>query len=446
MKIFLTLFNKQKVLFWASLVLILFYVGIRTINTLPVIHEMRRAYDTPQYREIARHAIWEKEFLAGDKPFITPLVFKLVNQDNFATGSVFLTVSIFSWIFLAVQVSKSLYNGPIKFAGLSFILMFSLIQNIVGWDAFLISESPTLSLFALFIAFWLSVVRDWKTGNVIGLLFITFLWVFTKDSNAYIVLMIAALVGALAIAIKEYRHYLIISSSFILFFILSLSSSNISQRWIAPFDHVLTMRIQKSNEDVQFFQDCGMPYSSEIFDMGGDISKNEEWALRDEFQAWMLDSGKSCYFGWLLANLGRSLQEPLADLEEMMGFKRKYATNFQPVLPYTLENILYPYQSALILVFLAFSGIGLALRPIVWQHNPTWFIPITLILLFLPHAVLIWHGDAIEIDRHALQAGIQFFLGFWLSLLFAVDFSAMKLIELWGNSEATEQEKMFIDD
>jgi hypothetical protein len=57
-----------------------------------------------------------------------------------------------------------------------------------------------------------------------------------------------------------------------------------------------------------------------------------------------------------------------------------------------------------------------------WRSSPLWAVPLTMILLVYPHAFLVWHGDAMELGRHAVQAGIQFHLGLWLLGLLALDY------------------------
>lgn len=46
---------------------------------------------------------------------------------------------------------------------------------------------------------------------------------------------------------------------------------------------------------------------------------------------------------------------------------------------------------------------------------------LTLLFLVYPVAVLTWHSDAMEVQRHAAQLAVQFQLGLWLLLLFAID-------------------------
>ena len=55
------------------------------------------------------------------------------------------------------------------------------------------------------------------------------------------------------------------------------------------------------------------------------------------------------------------------------------------------------------------------------QRNATWIIPIALILSAHFHAILVFHGDTLELARHAVQAVVQWIVGFYMLLLFAID-------------------------
>jgi hypothetical protein len=61
------------------------------------------------------------------------------------------------------------------------------------WDVAMLSDSISLSLMALFIASWLWLLEDWRWLKVALMLAVAFLWTFSRDTNAWVVLMLAAL-------------------------------------------------------------------------------------------------------------------------------------------------------------------------------------------------------------------------------------------------------------
>jgi hypothetical protein len=49
-----------------------------------------------------------------------------------------------------------------------------------------------------------------------------------------------------------------------------------------------------------------------------------------------------------------------------------------------------------------------------WKVNKAWVVFIGLCLLIYPHLFIVWHGDVLGMDRHALTVSLQFVLSFWL--------------------------------
>jgi hypothetical protein len=279
-----TLLNQGWV-FWVGLLILGAYAVFRIGSTLPVLQEMRVDWDTHQYVEISKHRVWERGFWAGIKPFSTPLVFKLADQDRTTVGVYFLLISTLSWGFFAVQVARSMKHPLAKVGGLSFILVFSLIRQISGWDGFLISESLSFSLLVLFLGMWLETLHGWTWGKTGLLLAVAFFWVFARDTNAYVALMIGLLLAVFALSDHQHRRYLWIAGGLIVFFGLSSATANLGQRWVLPFQHVLTHRIWRSNQDTAYFKACGMPVSEEMTEMAGELWLDEDWALYGDLRA-----------------------------------------------------------------------------------------------------------------------------------------------------------------
>jgi hypothetical protein len=91
-----------------------------------------------------------------------------------------------------------------------------------------------------------------------------------------------------------------------------------------------------------------------------------------------------------------------------------YPQRYEPLLPWYAELILYP-QNVLLWLW---AGTTLAALVAVWKRawraNTAWVVFIGLSLLVYPHLVLVWHGDVVGTDRHALTASIQLILCLWL--------------------------------
>jgi hypothetical protein len=64
-----------------------------------------------------------------------------------------------------------------------------------------------------------------------------------------------------------------------------------------------------------------------------------------------------------------------------------------------------------------------------WRSSPAFWLVLGFLALFFPHFYLVWHGDAAEVGRHAVQASVQLRLALWLLILLALD----KIVERIGN-------------
>ena len=118
------------------------------------------------------------------------------------------------------------------------ILALSLDHHIAGWDMVLLTESLSISLMALFLVIWLWLLRSWSWGKVGILSFVAFLWAFTRDTNGWILLMLAGLILLGVLFFDARKRYLSVTFVFAVIFALSNFSANKGDRWVFPFHSV----------------------------------------------------------------------------------------------------------------------------------------------------------------------------------------------------------------
>ena len=61
-----------------------------------------------------------------------------------------------------------------------------------------------------------------------------------------------------------------------------------------------------------------------------------------------------------------------------------------------------------------------------YEKKLIWVLPLALILLTYPQALLVWNADANDMARHALYHNILLRLGVWILTLFVLDFALEK--------------------
>lgn len=416
------------------------YATVRILNLSQAVQKVKSATDTPSYMRISREPIFGGQFLTEARPLLFPLVIKAFggNEEKIAWAQgVF---SIFSWSILALSVAYSFHLPFLQLIAFGWVLLLSLYRYVIGWDSVLLTESLSLSLLALFVAGWLWLIRGWQWGKVLFLLLVALLWTLSRDTNAWVVLMISAILLFLVGIRFIDKKYLVLSVFFLGIFYLSNLTAELGQRWVFPFQNVLAQRILPQPRAINYFANCGMPVSPRLMDLSGESALGEDRAFYQDpaladYRSWLYRSGKSCYMKWLLSDPLESIRGPAAQFETLITLQEispvLFSKKFSPVLPGKFESLLYPrWQTGMTLAIASLFAL-LAVFTNAWKQNKVWWVAIVSILLVFPHYFIIWHGDVMGIYRHVLMVSIQFYLGLWLFVLLVLD---------WVLSPKTAQE------
>ncbi len=411
------------------------YAGARVFNLSQAVQRVKATADTTSYVRISQESVFESSFLAGSRPWIFPLLLKLMRNNAETVVWVQGILSIVSWSALAAAVAYSLHAPFLKFAAFSLILLFSLYRYILGWDSVLLTESLSLSLMALFVAGWLWLIGQWHWGKAALVLVVALLWTVVRDTNAWVILMVALFL-LLLIALRAIdRRYLVLSLAFLGMFLLSNLSADLGDRWVFPFQNILGRRILPNAQALDFFAACGMPVSPELVQLAGGFANSSERAFYEdpaleEYRSWLHESGKGCYVKWLLSDPLASIKAPLDEFNVLIGMQNiqpfLFSRKFSPILPDLLESILFPRQGLLIALALVLAAVLVAILRQAWKQNKTWWLVIGMNTMILPHYFITWHGDVMGIYRHVMSASVQFYLGSWLLILLVLD-SALSL-------------------
>lgn len=405
--------------------------GLRVLNLSSV--EVREFPDTKGYTNKASLPLFSccrfgplGWWMLGRSPTV-PLFYKLAGNVPHSIAILQVSLSILSWGFLAMLVSRALQTDWLKLAVFLIILLFSLSDDIMIWDGFLLSDSISLSLMALLVGSWLWLLEKWDWRKAALMLIVAFLWAFSRDTNAWVIFILACLLITVG-SLSRSRHYLFIAAVFVMFFTANEISQNYSRRWVTAFINVVARRILPNPEWTAYFAQRGMPVTPALMSLSGQLAWSQDWifykdpALK-EFRDWVYRSGKSSYTRFLLAQPAITIQEPLRNIEGLVAPKLSYygSPGFSPILTGALAEVIYFKKWALLWVWASGIIVGSAFVIAIQENKLRWLVPLTLVILAYPHAAVAWHGDPMDIGRHALQAGVHFRLGLWMLLLFAGD-------------------------
>lgn len=415
--------------------------------------------DTITYVQTAQEPFTSISFWFSDRTFTLPVLYKItgMTSSNYTdipamrkTADYQTWFSAFSWVILGIAVVSSLrkkWLGPPVFAA---ILFFSLGLEISLWDRLLYSESLSFSLFAVLTAFWIGLgeltgkerTKVWMYLYLLAMILVTIFYSFTRDSNLYLAVS-AALVFGLAVVLKRVpthsrKYYLIYGVIVLGLFIYQNMTVSLGDRWQVHVYDNLVRRVISDEEALKYFQEAGLPTSQKLMDLGGmGVAEYQGLLMHSElpeYQAvreWVNQAGQSTYLRYMLSHPEASLLTPLRRFGMLInGSNLEYRYAIFPgqpipeVIALNDQKIYFrsPISLILLLIPLAF-GIGA-----YWlskeKVHPAWLV-LTVVIASIPLlAFIIWNGNPLEIERHAIQIGIQFRLAGWLALFLLADWLA----------------------
>ena len=97
------------------------------------------------------------------------------------------------------------------------------------------------------------------------------------------------------------------------------------------------------------------------------------------------------------------------------------AANARRELPDPLDRILYPRGAQDVWFWLVVVGLGAVAAWRLLGARRTWLVPTVALLLQLPHAVVVYQGDTLEIPRHGILVAVMTRLSILLLALLVID-------------------------
>lgn len=419
----------KKIFRWhlITTVILIVYCGIRINSLASVLPRVKETDDTPSYVKASRYLPWSVD--AQIRAPTYPILIAISGGDLRTVAAVQTAISILAWGWLAYAVSRNFRTRIFGILSLITILVFSLDKHIIGWDTVIQTESLSISLLCLLVGLWIIPphVHGWM--RLLAITIVGFLWVFTRDTNAYL-LLAAGLIVLLAVFLRRLpQRYVALSIGFGITFIFSYLSFTIGARWIYPFQNMLAKRVLNNSQSIEFFTSCGMPESPALLNFSNarntvvNNALNNDPAFSD-YRVWRDQNGRRCFTSWLLAAPLQTLLEPISNFNAVIDFPeidRFFQNKFSAVLPVQLSRIIYPETIALAIGLLAvlLQILGLVLNKS--ESKFIWLFLLTFIILLYPHMFIIFHGDTNDVSRHAITAAVQLFLGFWFTAVFLAE-------------------------
>jgi hypothetical protein len=351
-------------------------------------------------------------------------------------------ISMLSWLALAVVVARHLIIPLLKILGVLVITLFALSPQLSDWDRVLLSESLSFSLFALLLALTIEMsIRIARSTHPLSLqtrilgglwLLVLVFWVFTRDSNAYL-LPITLVMLVLPMVLPKLRLQIPTRSLTLLILILGIlfaihnATLNQSDRWVNPLLNNLIRNVLPDESRVAFFESRGMPVTDGILAL--QTSRGNELGFYEfpDFIEWVYQHGPSTYTLFLLSQPGWTLSTFAGNVDYL------FSENTQPYFHTpsssgllwisAIGDILHPMAGSTLLVAVLLTLAYLTTA--VSQRDPkslalswtfVWMLLTALALFFVS-----FHGDALAWIRHTLVAVLPLRLSLWLLSIFLAD-------------------------
>jgi hypothetical protein len=407
--------------------------------------------DTSTYVQTAEQPLTSSSFWIGERSFTLPLVYKIlhINSKNFTQANRLRAVdafqtwlSIFSWTALALALALSLRRPWLSGLAFGLVLFFSLNLEVSIWDSLLLSESVSFSLFALLLAGWIGMgllPRKWQAGilswvYLAGVMVVTVLYSFTRDTNLYFVaagagvLLLVALLTRPSFAIPRKIVYTYAAFALALF-IFQTTTVQAGNRWeIHIYDH-LALRILPNPQVRQYYVDAGLPVTPDLMAITNMLGYQYHDYLDFDprmapVRAWIQARGRSTFLNYMLSHPSQTFLDPVRQVSSLVNGSNleyrypRYVMQPVPAPIMQLNDQFYPHQPVILWGIGALILIGLFLD---WlnpeTHQPIWWVLAAIALSVYPLMLIVWNGNPLEIERHAAQIGIQYRLGGLIAVL-----------------------------
>lgn len=394
--------------------------------------------DTQSYFTLSSFSLFSKDFWFGPRAPFVPLIYKALAQDPSRIVFCQTVLSIVAWSLLAVLVFSLSQTTLAGILAMLLIFFYSLTDNIVLWNHVLLSESLNLSIVVAMISVWILYLRRQTIFTTFLVISIGFAFVFVRDTNAYVAIGIAGMLIVFEIFRRVvsqrpvHKSFLLVAILYCLLFAASTFSQDMGKRWVFPFYNVLSQRILPYPHRLAFFRAHGMPVNEVLLGLSGKWASSDDWRfIKDQglsqFRSWTEKRGKQVYMLFLVSHPIYLMEAPMNDLGQMITmniikFKVFTPTEFTSSLPGILwQYLVGVWGSPIILFVCGFVFGAVFVSPHYHRHSYIYTVALANLFLVIPHYLVAYHGDAMEIYRHSLTSVVQFHLSCILGFITILD-------------------------
>ena len=364
--------------------------------------------------------------LAGPRPPLTALVYWTFDQNRTAIIIAQALIATVAWTVATVALISLIRTTGARVALLAAMVVTSLSAPFLIWDATLLSESLSLSLALLVLAAAIRAVQQPSGWRIVALVTVVGLSMFSRDTNAVIFAAAALIVALFSLARRLDRRWLAASLAVIAMYGVVVAEQTAGHRSRSIVADEVLLRVLPSPSMLAYYEAHGMPVTPALIAYRGSSSRYMQYVAYDpaldSFREWCNSHGISTQLDWTVSHPVTALTQPFRDdsgLSMDAHLVSYIPSGYKALLPISVEHLAETTRRFLLwgegLVALVVA-IVLARR-----RTPLWWLAVGLLATAVPHAILVWNAEAMEVPRHGLLIDLQVRLGFILLGVALVD-------------------------
>jgi hypothetical protein len=412
--------------------------------------------DSAVYLAAARHPVWTMDFLAAPGPFAFLLVLKLCARNLRVLVLVQSCASAAAWLYLASTVRATMRTRAAQLAGFTGLLLVGCSPRVIEWNAFVASESISVTLLCVAIALGIRLVTGAGRRTLVLFLVTLVALGFTRDTNALTLLPVAALVlvGAFVHWIS-WRGALITAGVAVITAAIAMSLSGRADppRWYWPLNETTVLRLVGDDTAEPYLVAHGFPldhnvralhdnfaFMHEQMTKGADFRPLREWVRRD---------GRSTYTRFLATHPAWTLARPLDDVGPVLtpaveGYSRVIFHN-DPPDPYGwLGTIGWPGSQLVAGSWLAGAAAVIIVVAVRRPDRRRFACALGFLgVIAIAGYYAAFHGDALEVPRHALTSAVALRIVAWTAVALAIDEFGASVVEAVDAEEDEGEDQGF---
>jgi hypothetical protein len=393
--------------------------------------------DTTVYLQAAKGALFSRQFLEGRGPFGYSLFLKLVASNLRAAVLVQTALSVAAWLYLADQVRRAFTSEAAATVGFLGVLSIGLAPAFMAWDTAVLTECLSIALVCVVIGLAVRLAVNATTATAVAFAVALAAAALVRDVNAFFALG-AGLVAAVLLCIPRARagqaaRLVAVAIVCLTSAGLALGLSAASNRSFYATADSIVVHIGGQPDGVHWFIAHGMPNDGSLQLLRQNYALNQTQLFDDAprlhaFHDWLMQHGSSTYYEYLATHPEWVLRQPLGQLNFLFAPYIDPIARFWGNEPDIVSRTIGHFGMPSLLiggVWAALAALGVIIlilrRRLSAKDRRIAWTTAVIGALVVPHALAVYHGDALEVSRHAVTLAAQARIVVWIATMLLFD-------------------------